>query len=68
MEASTGRKIEVFAPFSAAIDLTKLILFQPFDLGKWFTIGFAAFLANLGGGNGFSYRKGFGKGDWNCDF
>ena len=33
------RKIEIFAPFSAALDLTKLILFQPFDLGKWCVIG-----------------------------
>lgn len=41
------RKIEVFAPFSAAFDLTKTILFQPFDLTKWLTIGFAAFLAGL---------------------
>ena len=43
----TPRKIEIFAPFSAAWDLTKLILFQPFDLTKWLTIGFAAFLAGL---------------------
>lgn len=40
-------KVEVFAPFSAAVDLTKRILFQPFDLAKWLTIGFAAFLAGL---------------------
>ena len=44
---SEPRKIEVFAPFTAAFDLTKAILFQPFDLAKWFTIGFAAFLAGL---------------------
>ncbi len=36
MDASSGRKIEVFEPFSRAFDLTKLILFQPFDLAKWF--------------------------------
>ena len=41
------RKIEVLAPFSAAVDLTKAILFQPFDVMKWLTIGFAAFLAGL---------------------
>lgn len=41
------RKIEIFAPFAAAFDLTKSILFRPFDLAKWFTIGFAAFLAGL---------------------
>lgn len=26
----------------------KYFLFQPFDLGKWFVVGFAAFLASLG--------------------
>ena len=30
----------------------KKILFQPFDLKKWLVIGFAAWLANLGGGGG----------------
>lgn len=38
----------------------KKALFQPFDLGKWFTIGFTAFLAGLmdggGGGGGNSSR------------
>lgn len=62
----TPRKIEIFAPFSAAIDLTKLILFQPFDIAKWLTIGFAAFLANLAGGGGnFNFNKKFPSvGDW----
>lgn len=46
----TSRRIEIFAPFSAALDLTKLILFQPFDITKWLVLAFAAFLANLGGG------------------
>jgi hypothetical protein len=45
--------------FSRAFDLAwermMVILFRPFDLGKWFTIGFSAFLAGmLAGGNGFS--------------
>ena len=34
-----------------------VILFRPFDLGKWFTIGFSAFLAAMiTGGNGFSFN------------
>ena len=41
------RKIDVLAPFAAAFDLTKAVLFQPFDLAKWLTIDFAAFLAGL---------------------
>jgi hypothetical protein len=45
-----GSKIEIFKPFGEAFELMKKILFQPFDLKKWFVIGFAAWLANLGGG------------------
>jgi len=48
-------KIEIFKPFGEAFELTKKILFQPFDLKKWLVIGFAAWLANLGGGGGFNY-------------
>src|SRR4051812_36490400 len=63
------RRIEIFAPFGAALDLTKQILFQPFDIGKWFVIGFAAFLSHLAGGGGGSFNpSGFGnnsKFNWN---
>jgi MFS family permease len=47
-----GSKIEIFKPFGEAFELMKKILFQPFDLKKWLVIGFAAWLANLGGGAG----------------
>lgn len=53
---SPARKIEIFAPFSAAWDLTRLILFQPFDLTKWLTIGFAAFLAGLADGTRMNFN------------
>jgi len=51
-------QIEIFKPFGEAFDLMKKILFQPFDLKKWFVIGFAAWLASLGAGGGgnFSYQ------------
>src|SRR6266404_1154661 len=52
----TEPKIEVFKPFGEAFELMKRILFHPFDLKKWFVIGFAAWLANLGSGGGFNYR------------
>src|SRR5438552_18855003 len=56
-------KIEIFKPFGEAFELTKKILFQPFDLKKWLVIGFAAWLANLGGGGGsFNYRTNRGEG------
>ncbi|CAN5800831.1 hypothetical protein BH20VER1_BH20VER1_15080 [soil metagenome] len=66
MEATGERKIEIFAPFSAALDLTKRILFQPFDLSKWLVIGFAAFLAGLADGTrGFGFNfPGGGGGDF----
>jgi hypothetical protein len=54
-------KIEIFKPFGEAFELTKKILFQPFDLKKWFVIGFAAWLSNLGSGN-YNFR--FNRGDW----
>ena len=45
-------KIEIFKPFGEALELMKRILFQPFEFKKWLVIGFAAWLANLGGGGG----------------
>jgi len=47
-----GSKIEIFKPFGKAFEVMKKILFQPFDFKKWLVIGFAAWLANLGGGGG----------------
>ena len=57
-----ARKIEILAPFNQAIELTRLILFRPFDITKWLVIGFAAFLSgwfNSGGGsiNPWSFRR-----------
>ncbi len=49
-------KIEIFKPFGQAFELMKKILFQPFDLKRWLVIGFAAWLANLGGGGGGNFR------------
>jgi hypothetical protein len=40
--------ISVTLPVSQALDRVKRVLFQPFDLGKWFVIGFCAWLAYLG--------------------
>jgi len=43
----------IIEPINPAIERTKLILFQPFDLGKWLRLGFCAFLMSLGEGGGF---------------
>jgi hypothetical protein len=58
-------EVSVTRPLSQAIDRVKLVLFQPFDLGKWFVLGFCAWLAQLGeqgfGGN-FNFGGGHGRG------
>jgi hypothetical protein len=54
-------KIQILKPFGEAFELTKKILFRPFDLKKWFVIGFAAWLSNLGSG---SYNFRFNRDDW----
>ncbi|KPL17434.1 MAG: hypothetical protein AMS26_01015 [Bacteroides sp. SM23_62] len=46
----------------------EMILFKPFNLGKWFALGFTAFLAELlrtGRGGNFQFR--FSKGDLDWD-
>ncbi len=43
-------------PLSKGWERMKKILFRPFDLNKWFMLGFSAFLADLLGGS-FSYSN-----------
>jgi len=56
-------EINVITPVYQALDRVKRILFQPFDLGKWFIIGFTAWLAQLGesGGGNFNFNTGGGS-------
>jgi len=58
---STEPKIEIFKPFGEAFELTKKILFQPFDLRKWCVIGFAAFLCGHFAGVGINFPSPFGN-------
>ncbi len=55
--------ISVVEPLGPAFERVKIILFRPFDLSKWFVIGFCAWLAYLceGGGGG----GGKGRAQWN---
>jgi hypothetical protein len=46
-------QISVTTPITQAIERVRQILFNPFDLGKWFVIGFCAWLAGLGESRGF---------------
>jgi hypothetical protein len=49
--------VSVTAPITPAIERVKALLFQPFDLGRWFVIAFGAWLAGLGRrGFGFNYQ------------
>lgn len=53
-------RISVVDPISPAIERTKRVLFQPFDVTKWLTLGFCAFLAQLGEGGSPNYSGNFG--------
>jgi len=62
----------VFEAIPAAVRRTVLVLFRPFDAGKWFILGFCAWLAQLGEGGGPSFNfnagGGPGGGDGGADF
>ena len=57
---NSHREISVAEPVSPALERVKTMLFKPFDLGKWFTIGSCAWLAQLGEG-GFRGNYNFGS-------
>ncbi|MBA7702568.1 hypothetical protein ES703_111337 [subsurface metagenome] len=55
--------IEYFEPLSRGWNRMKTALFKPFNLTKWFVVGFTAFLAGLMEGNGGSGSSRVGD-DW----
>jgi hypothetical protein len=55
----TASDVQVIRPFSEAVEMTKLILFRPFDLKKWLIIGFAAWLSHLGGGFNLNFKSNY---------
>ncbi len=52
MTSEQPNRVSVIDPISPAIDRVKVMLFKPFELRKWFVIGFCAWLAYLGSGGG----------------
>jgi hypothetical protein len=63
------REISVAEPVSPALERVKRVLFRPFDLGKWFVIGFCAWLAQLGeGGAGGNFNFPSGHHNYGADF
>jgi hypothetical protein len=63
----TPTKIQIIAPFSAAFEWMKTMLFSPFDLAKYLTIAFAAFLAG-NWGHSFRFGRSWNIPDWNYRF
>jgi len=59
------KKIEYIEPFKSAWEKMVGILFRPFDIRKWFVLGFIAWVACLGdgGGGGGNFNIPFGGGD-----
>ena len=55
------REMSVTLPVGQAMDRVKQVLFQPFDIGKWFVIGFCAWLACLGEGGGYHGGINYGR-------
>lgn len=60
--------VSVVEPLTPAIERVKTILFRPFDLGKWFVIGFCAWLAELGKPKGSGNGGSGGGGDGGFPF
>jgi hypothetical protein len=60
--------VEFITPTTRAFTRMKRVLFEPFDIKKWFLLGFSAWLAALvdggGGGNGLDVGDGGSGGDW----
>lgn len=69
MTAERPDKVSVIDPITPAINRVKIVLFRPFDLKRWFVIGFCAWLAYLGsgggggGGGGQNFNVSHGKGE-----
>ncbi len=57
--------VSVIEPVGPAIEHVKLMLFKPFDISKWFIIGFCAWLAQLGQGGSGGNPGGGGDGHQN---
>ena len=65
------RRMTIMGAFDPAIQQMRRMLFQPFDLAVWFSLGVIIFLDQLGrggsGGSSFNYRGGGGGGNGNFD-
>jgi len=58
---SGGSPLDAFTP---ALKHTRRMLFEPFDIGKWFVLGFVIFLAQLLSGNSGSWGGHSARKNW----
>jgi hypothetical protein len=58
--SETASAPSVLDAIDSALAHTKRICFSPFDLNKWFALGFCAFLAAIGQGGGYTGGNPFG--------
>jgi hypothetical protein len=65
--SSRPREIGVTEPLAPAYERMKQMLFKPFDLAKWITLGFCAWLAGLGEAGGGGVFNGGGGGNHRSD-
>jgi hypothetical protein len=56
MDYQRPQRVSVLDPIEQAISRVRQMLFSPFDLSKWFVIGFCAWLAMLGQGGGPNFN------------
>jgi hypothetical protein len=56
MENTDNKSISCTRAVCSGWDKMEKALFHPFDLGKWFLLGFSAWLANLGQGFGTNFN------------
>jgi len=62
--------IQYWLPLENALSRTRQMLFRPFNIGRWFTMGFTVWLINLsqsggsGAGSNPEFRTELGEQDW----
>ena len=67
MDYQRPQRVSVLDPVEQAISRVRQMLFTPFNMSKWFIIGFCAWLATLGQGGGSGFNFNFNDGHHSFD-
>src|ERR1044072_5038701 len=67
MNGTPSSQIQIIAPFTAALEWMKTMLFRLLEFVKWLTIAFTAFIAGHWGNN-FRVGHFWNRSDWNYRF